>query len=103
MEREHLLQLIYGVTIIALTVLAGFLIRKILRYQKNRLLRKHKGNQIEEQIETQFIMIERLVLPIVLFIGLAVLFMFFKRLRGLGATFLASAGIYGIVVGFAAK
>ena len=103
MEREHLLQLIYGVTIIALTALAGFLIRRILRYQRNRLLRKHKGDQVEEQIQTQFIMVERLVLPIVFFIGLAVFFMFFERLRSLGATFLASAGIYGIVVGFAAR
>jgi len=103
MDRDNLVQLIYGLTVIATTVLLGFLIRRILRYQRNRLLKKHQGSQVEEQIETQFIMIERLVLPIVFFLGLTVFFLLFKRLRSIGATFLASAGIYGIVIGFAAR
>lgn len=103
MERNHLLQLTYAFIIIAATVLLGFLIRRILRYQKNRLLKKHRGSKVEEQIETQFLMIERLVLPIVFFIGLITFFMLFKRLRSLGATFLASAGVTGIVIGFAAR
>jgi len=103
MAREDILQLIYGIAVFVITILLGFLIRRFLKYQRNRLLKKHKGSDVEEQIQTQFVMIERLVLPIVFFLGVTVFFMLFKRLRGVGATFLASAGIYGIVVGFAAR
>ena len=103
MKSEDLWQLVYGLIVIAVTALLGISIRKFLRYQRNRLMKKHEGTQVKEQIETQFIMIERLVLPIVLFLGLTIFFLLFERLRSIGATFLASAGIYGIVVGFAAR
>jgi small-conductance mechanosensitive channel len=101
MSTDSLLQLIYGLAIIVATFIIGILIRRILRHQRNRLKRKH--DQAAEQIETQFIMIERLVLPVVFFLGITAFFLIFKRLRGVGATFLASAGVYGLVVGFAAR
>jgi small-conductance mechanosensitive channel len=103
MSRELLFQLIYGLSVVIATVLLGLLIRRLLRYQRNRLLNKHRRANAEGQIETQFVMIERLVLPVVFFLGLTAFFLMFDRLRSVGATFLASAGIYGIVVGFAAR
>jgi small-conductance mechanosensitive channel len=93
--------LIYGFAVIVATFILGILIRRFLKHQRNRLKRKH--DQSAEQIETQFIIIERLVIPIVVFLGITAFFMIFERLRGVGATFLASAGVYGLVVGFAAK
>jgi len=103
MGREHLLQLVYGFAVIAATVLLALLSKRILRYQRKRLVQKNRRAQAEEQIQTQFMMIERLVLPVIFFLGLTVFFLMFNRLRSIGATLLASAGIYGIVVGFAAR
>jgi small conductance mechanosensitive channel len=100
---ERIWQIVYGLIVVIVTVLVGLLTRKALRYQRNRLLKKHQGSEVEEQIETQFIIIERLVLPVIFFIGLIIFFMLFERLRSLGATFLASAGVTGIVIGFAAR
>ncbi len=55
------------------------------------------------RISTQVRIIKRIVATIVVFVAAAVILLQFKEISNLGTTLLASAGVIGIVVGFAAQ
>jgi small-conductance mechanosensitive channel len=52
---------------------------------------------------TQLTMISKVILVIVVIIALAAMLMSFDKIRAIGVSILASAGIMGIIVGFAAQ
>ncbi len=62
-----------------------------------------KDNLKARKIHTQFRVLKRIVVVLVGIIALATMLMTFPRIRQLGTTILASAGIIGIVVGMAAQ
>jgi small-conductance mechanosensitive channel len=62
-----------------------------------------KDNLRARKIHTQLKVLKRIVIILVGIIGLASMLMTFPRVRQLGTTILASAGIIGIVVGMAAQ
>ena len=62
-----------------------------------------KDNLKARKIHTQFRVLKRLVIIVISIIGLALILMTFPRIRQIGTTILASAGIIGIVIGFAAQ
>jgi small-conductance mechanosensitive channel len=62
-----------------------------------------KDNLKARKIHTQFRVLKRLVVIVISIIGLALILMTFPRIRQIGTTILASAGIIGIVIGFAAQ
>lgn len=55
------------------------------------------------KIHTQVRVIRRIMLTIVMVVGIAALLLTFEPVRQIGTTLLASAGILGLVVGFAAQ
>lgn len=55
------------------------------------------------KIHTQVRVIRRIALTIVMVVGIAALLLTFEPVRQIGTTLLASAGILGLVVGFAAQ
>ncbi|MDD5419455.1 MAG: mechanosensitive ion channel [Methanomicrobiaceae archaeon] len=61
-----------------------------------------KDNLQERKVRTQFQYIQYLLTFIIIFVGIASIFLLFESLRTLGAGLLASAGVIGIVVAFAA-
>jgi small-conductance mechanosensitive channel len=62
-----------------------------------------KDNLRARKIHTQFRVLKRIVIVVVGIIALATMLMTFPKIRQLGTTILASAGIIGIVFGLAAQ
>jgi small-conductance mechanosensitive channel len=95
---------IFGIAIIA--VIAWVLIGLAYALSEIVLVRFDVGvrdNLRARAIYTQLNALRRVVIVAVLTIALASILMTFPRIRQLGAAILASAGIAGIVVGFAAQ
>jgi len=62
-----------------------------------------KDNLRARKIHTQFRVLKRITNILIFIIALALMLMTFPKIRQLGTTILASAGIIGIVIGFAAQ
>ena len=62
-----------------------------------------KDNLRARKILTQFRVLKRIVIAVVIIVAFGTCLMTFERVRHLGTTILASAGIIGIVVGMAAQ
>jgi len=62
-----------------------------------------KDNLKARKIYTQFRVLKRIITAIVCILALSMILMTFDKLRQLGTTILASAGIIGLVVGMAAQ
>jgi small-conductance mechanosensitive channel len=62
-----------------------------------------KDNLQARRVYTQIRMIERILTILILFIAVAAILMTFDKVRQVGVSLLASAGIMGIVLGFAAQ
>jgi len=62
-----------------------------------------KDNLKARRVYTQFKIIERILVFIVIIIALAVALMTFEQIRKIGVSLFASAGVAGIILGFAAQ
>ena len=62
-----------------------------------------KDNLKARQVYTQIHVIERILIVIILVLALSMILMTFERVRQLGMSLLASAGVMGIIIGFAAQ
>jgi small-conductance mechanosensitive channel len=60
-------------------------------------------NRHARRLRTQIVVLRRVLVAIVIFVAIAAALMTFPRGRTLGASFLASAGVLGIVAGLAAQ
>ncbi len=84
----------------------GILSIKIISFFEYLLSQKHLINTNDfskRQINTQLKIIKNIANVIIFIICLALIFLSFSSLRNLGSTILTSAGIVGIIVGFAAQ
>jgi small-conductance mechanosensitive channel len=61
------------------------------------------GNLNERRARTQVDFLQKIATAFVIFISIAIILMSFDRVRELGTSLLASAGIAGIIIGFAAQ
>ncbi|MFG0330728.1 MAG: mechanosensitive ion channel family protein [Phycisphaerales bacterium] len=97
---RHVLSLaaIAGVVWALLAFLSGI---EDLVKKKNRI--DVADNYQARRAHTQITVIERTLAVVIVIVGIAVALMTFPRVRDLGASILASAGIAGIVIGFAAR
>jgi small-conductance mechanosensitive channel len=82
-----------GVKIISITV----------AYVEQRLKRVQAGSLRTRKIFTQMQIIKRIAAVVIAFIAVAVVLLQFKEISNLGTTILASAGVIGIILGFAAQ
>ncbi len=90
--------LIVGVTWLLIAGVDIFEAALLRRYDVNV-----RDNLAARKVHTQLRVIKRIVVIVILFIGLACLLMTFEKVRQLGTSLLASAGIAGIIIGFAAQ
>jgi small-conductance mechanosensitive channel len=92
---------------IVLTVSAGWLIIKLTNVGEDLIFQQYRidvsDNLQARKIHTQTRFLKRLVMVIVGVLTLAVVLMTFDQVRQVGASILASAGVAGIIVGFAAQ
>lgn len=62
-----------------------------------------RDNLRARQVQTRILVVRRIVSFLVFLIALSAVFLMFRELRTLGVSLLASAGIAGVVLGFAAQ
>jgi len=89
-----------------IVVTAAILIRavkifKIVSY--NRFDSSLEDNLVARKVRTQMEFVERTFSIIILFVGFSLILMTFEEVRNIGRSLIASAGIAGVVVGFAAQ
>jgi len=64
---------------------------------------KAKNNLAARRVHTQINVIDSIVVIVIILVTVSVILMTFDRVRQIGASILASAGIIGVVLGFAAQ
>jgi len=97
---EHVL------AVVLIALVAWLLIRSTFVLEDYVLLRFDvdvRDNLRARKIHTQFRVLKRIVIAVVGLLAFGTILMTFERVRQLGTTILASAGVVGIVVGMAAQ
>jgi small-conductance mechanosensitive channel len=103
-KTESFATTVFGILLVALV--AWLLVRATYVLNDVVLLRFKvdvKDNLRARKIHTQLRVLRRLIIIVIVIVAAASILMTFPRIRQLGAAILASAGIIGIVVGFAAQ
>ncbi|MBN1597033.1 MAG: mechanosensitive ion channel [Bacteroidales bacterium] len=97
---RHLLKLI-------LIICITWLVVRFIKLGKVMILSRYnveeKDNLKARRVYTQFKIIERILIFIVIIIALAAALMTFEGIRKIGVSLFASAGVAGIILGFAAQ
>lgn len=92
---------------ISLVAAVSWLAIRIIHLARDIILSRHdigaKDNLQARQIYTQIKVIERILTLVVVIFALSFMLMVFPRVRQMGVSLLASAGIIGIILGFAAQ
>ncbi len=85
----------------------AWLLRGLVRVGGDTIVARHPtdvaDNYRARSLRTQVAVIERIATVVILIIGIAAALMTFPEVRAIGASLLASAGLAGLVVGFAAR
>ena len=86
---------------------ATWVIIRLIRIGRETILIRYdigeKDNLKARRVYTQFKVIERILVFIVIVIAIAVALMTFEQIRKIGVSLFASAGVAGIIMGFAAQ
>jgi len=96
----------HGLRVAIIAAVAWLLIRALGVGRELVLLRHdlHAADNLEaRRVYTQIRVIERLLAVAIIVIALALVLMSFERMRQVGVSLMASAGVIGIIVGFAAQ
>lgn len=97
---KHLLQL-------CIIFLSTWIIIELIRIGRETVLIRYdiggKDNLKARRVYTQFKIIERILVFIVVVIAIAVALLTFEQIRKVGVSLFASAGVAGIILGFAAQ
>jgi small-conductance mechanosensitive channel len=97
---RHLLSLSIISTISFILIRLVGLVRKILLQNYDLT---ERDNLKARAIHTQFKVIEQILIFVIVVIAIASILMTFEKIRQIGVSLLASAGVVGIIVGFAAQ
>ncbi len=90
--------IILALTWVAVSLISGSTSAYLTRYEM-----EHTDNTRAQRIHTQVKVLSRAVMIIVGVVGVALGLMAFESVERIGTSMLASAGVMGIIVGFAAK
>ncbi len=94
------------ITIGVIFCVTWFLIRSV-NLAREVILRRYdiseRDNLKARKVYTQFRMLERIIIFIVILIAIAIALMTFKSIERIGISLFASAGVAGIIIGFAAQ
>ncbi|TVQ93010.1 MAG: mechanosensitive ion channel family protein [Bacteroidetes bacterium] len=79
----------------------------IIRIAKNQLLKNYDidvpDNLKSRKVYTQYNILERIVIFVIIIISVAIILMLFESVRSVGVSIFASAGIAGLIIGLAAQ
>jgi small-conductance mechanosensitive channel len=103
-EMRDVVQHIFSLSLI---VLITWLVIAITIASRDIIIRRYdidaKDSFKARAVYTQLTMVVKVILVIIVIIALASMLMSFDKIRAIGVSLLASAGIMGIIVGFAAQ
>jgi small-conductance mechanosensitive channel len=99
-EANHILSVLLITTVSWLLIKAVYALED---YVVSRFEVGSKDNLRARKVHTQLRVLKRIVIIVVCIIALATILMTFPKVRQLGTTLLASAGIIGLVIGMAAQ
>ncbi len=92
---------------IGLIITVAWLVLALLHIAREWLLRRYEisrpDNLHARRVHTQIKLLERVVITLILIVAFGCVLMTFDRVRELGVSLLASAGIVGVILGFAAQ
>jgi small-conductance mechanosensitive channel len=99
--------LIRHAVIILMIFSAGFLVMRVLTFFIEIALHHYSNNEPENyrhrKAKTKFQLIQKVCNSLIVLTIIALTLMTFESIRQIGATLLASAGVVGLVIGFAAQ
>ncbi len=85
----------------------SWLLIRIIHITRNLILNRHdisvKDNLQARQVYTQIRVVERILIIVIILFALSFMLMSFPKVRQMGVSLLASAGVIGIILGFAAQ
>jgi small-conductance mechanosensitive channel len=106
-EDENIFSLLQKISNILLILIVGWLIVQFVRAMFHHWQKKldiNNANNLEARKKlTQVSMLERIVIISITFIFVSIALMSIESIRDLGVSLLASAGVAGIIIGFAAQ
>jgi small-conductance mechanosensitive channel len=101
------IQVIHSLTRILYIVSFAWVFLSLIHYFQDFLFRQYqldvKDNLRARRIHTQISILRKLAVVIVLLLAFVSILMQFEKLRSIGTGILASAGLAGIIIGFAAQ
>lgn len=107
LSSEMYYSLIYRLVYILFSISFAWLLIRLIYVLTDTILAKHnvdvKDNLMQRKLVTQLQFIKRLLIVIVVVISVSVILLNFESVRKFGAGILTSAGIAGIIIGFAAQ
>ncbi|MFO8082867.1 MAG: mechanosensitive ion channel [Desulfobacterales bacterium] len=87
----------------AVALLAFNMVTVVKNFTLSRYHIHEKDNLEARRIYTQLGVIERILKVLIIFLGIAIVLLTFERVRQVGISLLASAGILSIILGFSAQ
>jgi small-conductance mechanosensitive channel len=106
-HMEEVTYVLRKILIILLIASVTFLLIRILGVVKlvmlNRFDTKSDDNLQARKVFTQFQILERVIIFVIILFAIALSLMTFESIRQIGVSLLASAGVLGIILGFAAQ
>jgi len=100
-------KIIHQIAVIGIISAITWIIINVLKIIKKRILKKYDISKADNlrarKIQTQYVILENTIIFIVLVLAVGIALMTFRSIRNVGISILTSAGIAGIIVGFAAQ
>jgi len=106
LSEEYLLAAKQGLSLLFIGLISFLLVKATYvldEYVIGRFDIDQKDNLRARKVRTQLNVLKRIVIIVVCILALGTMLMTFEKVRQLGTTILASAGVIGIVVGMAAQ
>ncbi len=105
-DRETFSILKHGLTIVWI-VCCAWLVSRLIAISGKITLRRYvieeQMNYSHRKARTKFELVERVLNVLIFIAALSLILMTFKGVRQIGSTLLASAGVLGLIIGFAAQ
>jgi glycine betaine/choline ABC-type transport system substrate-binding protein/small-conductance mechanosensitive channel len=101
--KSWVVAVVSSIVIALLTVVIAGVLRRAIKRWEPKMRTGQVKEERERRIHTPFLMVRRLIVPLIYFIGVVLILMQFSTFRQMGIAFLASAGVVGVVVGMAAR
>lgn len=104
---EHVLSIIIHLVNLWIIGSTGWLLVGIIFIIRDMVLSRYqldvKDNLEARRVYTQIRVVQRILIVIIVFVTVAIMLLTFDKVRQIGVSLLASAGILGIILGFAAQ